>query len=92
MTDEDGREVSAGDTIRFGYGIPPVCVEAEVIERNGKLIALTPGHTPKECSLELLKKYVGAFRLVLCDHVWMKAALDNSVWCIRCRKYGGEAN
>lgn len=27
-----------------------------------------------------------------CKHVPMKAALDSSVWCIRCAGYMGEAN
>jgi hypothetical protein len=59
--DSDGRWVKAWDMIRFAYGIPPVIVRATVVERDGKLIALTPGHNPAECELRKIKQYVGAF-------------------------------
>lgn len=59
--DENGELVQAGDWIRFSYGIPPVCVEARIIERDGRLIALTPGHNPAESSLRSLKNHVGFF-------------------------------
>jgi hypothetical protein len=59
LRDDDGQWVTAGDRIRFSFGIPPIAVEAEVIERNGRLIALTPGHTPSECLLRSLRNYVG---------------------------------
>lgn len=62
--DSDGRLVGAGGTIAFSYGIPPVPVLAHVIERNGKLIALTPGHKPNECHVEKLKRYVCDFWIV----------------------------
>ena len=48
LVDDDGTAITAGCTLHFGYGIPPVSVNAKVIERDGTLIALTPGHTPSE--------------------------------------------
>jgi hypothetical protein len=57
--DDDRKKVTAGDKIRFCYGIPSVIVVADVIERDGKLIALTPGHHPPECNLRRLRRYVG---------------------------------
>lgn len=57
ITDEDGAVVKAGCTINFGYGIPPVGVYAKVVERNGELIALTPGHNPAQCAVSYIKKY-----------------------------------
>jgi hypothetical protein len=66
IKDEDGIEVKEGDFIRFAYGIPPVVVRAEVISRDGKLIALTPGHKPDECSLRQLRKHVGDFNIDRC--------------------------
>ena len=59
MLDDDGKKVKAGDTVRFNYGIPPVCVKAKLVQRGKKLIALTPGHPPCECNLRSLRKYVG---------------------------------
>jgi hypothetical protein len=61
LRDSDGVEVTAGCTVRFSYGCPPVGVAAVVIERNGKLIALTPDHNPKECLVSQLKRHVGGF-------------------------------
>ena len=61
IKDEDGNEVVPGCVIRFSYGIPPVAVRAEVIERDGRLIALTPGHNPTECGVASLNKHVGNF-------------------------------
>lgn len=59
--DDDGVEVTAGCVIHFGYGTPGVGVDAPVIERDGRLIALTPGHKPAECRVDQLAKYVGSF-------------------------------
>lgn len=56
--DSDGKIVRAGDRIRFSYGIPPIVVVAEVVERDGVLIALTPGHNPDECKLRTLRRHV----------------------------------
>lgn len=61
IRDSDGVEATAGCTIHFGYGIPEVGVVAPVVERNGILIALTPGHNPKECKVSELKRHVGDF-------------------------------
>jgi len=61
VKDSDGHEVNPGDTIHFCYGIPPVGVRAKVIERDGDLIALTPGHNPAECKVKHLARYVGDF-------------------------------
>ena len=43
LRDDYGEWVTAGDTVYFYYGIPPVAVDAAIIERNGKLIGLCPG-------------------------------------------------
>lgn len=59
--DSDGVEVIAGCKVSFSYGIPPVAVTSEVVERNGELIALTPGHNPKECKMRTLEHHVGSF-------------------------------
>ena len=59
MLDDDGNRVSAGDTVRFNYGIPPVCVTAKVVQRGKSLIVLTPGHNPPECNMRSLRRYVG---------------------------------
>lgn len=61
LLDDDGVPTRAGDTISFNYGIPPVVVKARVIQRGISLIALTPGHTPTECNLRSLRKYVGGW-------------------------------
>jgi hypothetical protein len=61
IRDSDGVEVTAGCTIHFGYGIPPVPVVAPVVERKGVLIALTEGHNPSECRVSELKRHVGDF-------------------------------
>lgn len=61
IKDDDGGEVVPGCVIRFSYGIPPVAVRATVIERGGRLIALTPGHNPSECGVASLHKHVGSF-------------------------------
>lgn len=61
VKDSDGNVVKPGDYIQFSYGIPPVGVRAKVIERDGRLIALTPGHNPAECSVRSLKGHVGDF-------------------------------
>ncbi len=44
--DSNGVEIVAGCCLHFGYGAPPVPVYALVIERCGRLVALTPGHNP----------------------------------------------
>jgi hypothetical protein len=61
MLDDDGNRVSAGDSVRFSYGIPPVCVLAKLVQRGKQLIALTPGHNPTECNLRRLRKHVGGW-------------------------------
>jgi hypothetical protein len=58
LKDDDGIPTGAGDAIHFSYGIPPVKVEARVVERDGKLIALCPGHNPPEMNLRSLRNYV----------------------------------
>ena len=59
MRDDDGEWVKAGDTVHFCYGIPPIGVDAPIIERGGKLIGLCPGHNPPEFNLRSLRRYVG---------------------------------
>lgn len=61
IKDDDGIEVREGDVVHFGYGIPPVGVRAPVINRNGRLIAITEGHKPAECPVDQLRKHVGNF-------------------------------
>lgn len=63
IKDSDGKIVTSGCHVYFSYGIPPVGVLAKVIERDGNLIALTPGHNPKECPVADLKKNVCEFRV-----------------------------
>lgn len=59
MWDDDGRPVTSGDTVRVNYGIPPVVIDAKIVQRRGQLIALMPGHDPAECNLRSLRRYVG---------------------------------
>lgn len=61
MLDDGKQPVSAGDTIEFCYGIPPVWVRAKLVKRGNKLIALTPGHNPKESNLRTLRRHVGGW-------------------------------
>ena len=61
LLDTDGIEVTAGCTVFFSYGIPPVGVVAPVIERDGELIALTKGHHPAEARVAELEDAVGCF-------------------------------
>jgi PAS domain-containing protein len=57
LRDDDGQRVQAGDSVRFVYGIPPVAV----VQRDGRLVALCPGHTPEECNLRTLRRHVGSW-------------------------------
>ena len=59
MNDDTGQPVNPGDRIRFNYGIPPVAVTADIIQRGGKLVGLCPGHHPPEFNLRSLRRYVG---------------------------------
>ena len=61
ILDSDGVEVTAGCTVFFSYGIPPVGVVAPVVDRDGVLIALTKGHHPSEAEVRDLEKHVGCF-------------------------------
>ena len=61
LPDDDGVMVGAGDTIIFSYGIPPVRVNASIIEKDGQLIALTPGHIPTSCPLAEVREAVGSW-------------------------------
>ena len=63
LRDDDGEWVTAGDVVQFSYGIPRAGVDAPVVERDGKLIALTPDHNPPECNLRSLRRYVGNWYL-----------------------------
>jgi hypothetical protein len=38
-----------------------VGVDAPIIERDGKLIGLCPGHNPPEFNLRSLRRYVGSW-------------------------------
>lgn len=59
--DDDGFKVTAGDSIMFSFGIPPVRVIANIERINGRLYAMTPNHAPKKCRLKKLRKCVGSF-------------------------------
>lgn len=59
LLDDDGVPVRAGDIVRFNYGIHPVVVNAKIVKRHGRLIALTPWDDPAECNLRSLRKYAG---------------------------------
>ena len=61
LRDDDGEWTGASDTVRFSYGIPPVGVDARIIERNGRLIGLCFGHNPPEFDLRSLRRYVGSW-------------------------------
>ena len=60
--DSDGTRVGPGDTVRFSYGIPPVTVRAKVVQAGDRLIALTPGHNPESCPLDMLRRHAGWWR------------------------------
>lgn len=62
--DSEGSLVQDGDRIQFSYGTPVIGVVAKVIQRGKSLIALTPRHSPKECSLRDLRKFNIDFRKV----------------------------
>lgn len=59
--DSDGLLVKAGDTISFSFGIPPRRVEGILFERDGQLIMPCEGVSPKEATLDMLRRYVGGF-------------------------------
>jgi len=61
LLDDDGKRTTAGDTVCFSYGIPPVKVLAKIIERDGVLIGICPGHYPDEFKLRSLRRYVGSW-------------------------------
>ena len=61
LLDDDRTPTRAGDTVCFNYGIPPVAVLAKIVQRGRSLIALTHGHTPTECNLRTLRRYVGGW-------------------------------
>ena len=61
LLDDAHTPVKAGDTVRFAYGIPPVVVDAKIVQRRGKLIALAPGHDPAEYNLRSLRKHIGCW-------------------------------
>lgn len=61
LRDDDGVWTGHGATVRFNYGIPPTVVDARVVQRGNKLIALAPGHEPEECNLRSLRRYVGSW-------------------------------
>lgn len=61
LFDDEGNPVGSGDTISFSFGIPPRYVKAKVVERDGRLFALTPDCESKECNLRSLRRYVGGW-------------------------------
>jgi hypothetical protein len=61
LRDDARTPTRAGDTVCFSYGIPPLAVRAKIVQRGRCLIALTPGHTPAECNLRTLRRYVGGW-------------------------------
>ena len=61
LKDSNGVLVKAGDVIVSSYGIPPRRLEGKVIERDGKLIVLTPDSNPKESTLHSFKYHLHEF-------------------------------
>ena len=59
LLDDAGKRTTAGDTVCFSYGIPPVRALAKIIERDGVLVGICPGHNPDEFKLRSLRRYVG---------------------------------
>ncbi len=58
MKDEDGKDVRAGDVIRWEYGIPPVGVVSDIHEEGGELIAVhRDNHNPQCYALRLFRKH-----------------------------------
>ena len=57
--DSYGVRIRKGAVVHFSYGIPPIGVDAKIVQRDGKLVALTPGHNPDHCALRSLKRFVG---------------------------------
>lgn len=54
--------VKQGDTLRFSFGIPSVAVKAQVVFKEGQLIAMVSSDIDtKEFLLRDLSKYVGEF-------------------------------
>ena len=58
------EDIYEGDIVHFTYGIPPVCVNAEVAFVNGTFVALTPKHTPIMTPLGTLEEYVIDFEVI----------------------------
>ena len=58
MIDRDGKEIKEGDIIEGSYGIPGRTCSGKVINRDGTLWVLTPGHNPSECSLKDFMKWI----------------------------------
>ncbi len=63
MKDEYGIKVKVGDVLSSAYGIPGRRILGTVIERDGVLWVLTPGHNPSECTLRQFKKHLGEFEV-----------------------------
>jgi len=61
LRDDEGEWVTAGDIVHFSYGIPPISVDARIIERGGRLFGLCPGHNPPAFNLRALRRYVGSW-------------------------------
>ena len=61
LKDDNGNWVYAGDTITFSFGIPPLKVMAQVIDRHDSLWALPYNTEYSECRLRSLRRYVGAW-------------------------------
>ena len=59
MKDDLGKTIKHGDRIEFRYGIPPIRAVGRIVERDGTLYVLTPGHHPVKSKLRSLRRYVG---------------------------------
>ena len=64
MNDRYGKKVESGCLIESSYGIPPVKIIGTVIDRDGELWVLTPGHNPSECKLTAFKRHLGEFEII----------------------------
>lgn len=61
LLDDDRCRVTAGDTVLFTYGIPPIVVRARIRHIDGVLWVMTPGHRPDSVRLRELRSMVGGF-------------------------------
>ena len=60
VVDMDGARVKVGDTVAFGFGIPPQRVEGNLVEENGDMhfVVTSPDDVkPRRASLRQLRAW-----------------------------------